>query len=528
MWMTEEDAAGLVHQLLEAVRASDWQAAVAIIEMDWPMLMRVAVPALDTALRALPEEAWASNPTVAAVREIRLNVPGDTAGLDRIAASARVPSQPAELREVARGAGARRAMGVAAAFMLAYRAHGQHRKALHFAAITEELARRARVSRPQEFSIRVPSALLQIGITRMLAGDYHQAIVNLREAYELRDQTWDGRVGSDAAGILALLFAVRGDTVEAERWLARRGGGVATGWMVPLVQLSARTSAALIAVDRLDQTGADSALSELESPVIHERAWASFVTFAHARYALYWGDQHAALERIDRSRASTGQAHRHAGIEPRLDAVKANLLLAVDRPAEARALSTEREGDVHLAAVAARLALMQGRADEARKLAATGLAIGDLDSRTQIDLLTTCALAEESPESGRRFLRQAIATSVRTGVVAPFALAPRSSLRKLVGTMTSSLDNRWFREQFSAAPQPVRESIDIVELTSTEHLVLQYLADGLSRPTIAKRLFVSDNTVKFHVRNLYRKLGVASRTAAVAKGHQLRLLSGSD
>jgi NarL family two-component system response regulator LiaR len=45
---------------------------------------------------------------------------------------------------------------------------------------------------------------------------------------------------------------------------------------------------------------------------------------------------------------------------------------------------------------------------------------------------------------------------------------------------------------------------------------LQLMADGLSNPDIAKKLFVSRSTVKFHVSNILMKLGAASRTEAVS------------
>ena len=42
------------------------------------------------------------------------------------------------------------------------------------------------------------------------------------------------------------------------------------------------------------------------------------------------------------------------------------------------------------------------------------------------------------------------------------------------------------------------------------------MVDGMSNPEIAKRLFVSRSTVKFHVSNILMKLGAGSRTEAVS------------
>lgn len=52
-------------------------------------------------------------------------------------------------------------------------------------------------------------------------------------------------------------------------------------------------------------------------------------------------------------------------------------------------------------------------------------------------------------------------------------------------------------------------------LTDRERQVLRLLADGLSNKQIGETLFISPSTVKFHIRNIIRKLGVSKRTEAV-------------
>lgn len=64
-----------------------------------------------------------------------------------------------------------------------------------------------------------------------------------------------------------------------------------------------------------------------------------------------------------------------------------------------------------------------------------------------------------------------------------------------------------------AATRPAQPAY---ELTDRELQVLSLMAEGLNNPQIAERLVVSRSTVKFHVSNLLSKLGVNSRTEAVA------------
>ena len=61
-------------------------------------------------------------------------------------------------------------------------------------------------------------------------------------------------------------------------------------------------------------------------------------------------------------------------------------------------------------------------------------------------------------------------------------------------------------------------------LTDRELQILALLQSDLSLRDIGSELFVSRNTAKTHVARVYRKLGVTSRTAAIARARQLDLI----
>jgi ATP/maltotriose-dependent transcriptional regulator MalT len=63
-----------------------------------------------------------------------------------------------------------------------------------------------------------------------------------------------------------------------------------------------------------------------------------------------------------------------------------------------------------------------------------------------------------------------------------------------------------------------------VELSEREVTILRLLASDLSQREIGSELYISLNTVKGHVRSIFRKLGVSSRAEAVARGREIGLL----
>ncbi|WP_246154793.1 response regulator transcription factor [Sphingobacterium allocomposti] len=67
-------------------------------------------------------------------------------------------------------------------------------------------------------------------------------------------------------------------------------------------------------------------------------------------------------------------------------------------------------------------------------------------------------------------------------------------------------------------------ALEKLKLNGREYEILQLLAKGYSNAEIATRIFLSLSTVKTHVSNLYSKMDVKSRTQAIAKAKQLRII----
>ena len=57
-------------------------------------------------------------------------------------------------------------------------------------------------------------------------------------------------------------------------------------------------------------------------------------------------------------------------------------------------------------------------------------------------------------------------------------------------------------------------------LSEREQEVYRLLCEGKNYREIADELFVSQNTVRFHLKNIYKKLGVKSRHEAMARAYE--------
>jgi LuxR family maltose regulon positive regulatory protein len=152
-----------------------------------------------------------------------------------------------------------------------------------------------------------------------------------------------------------------------------------------------------------------------------------------------------------------------------------------------------------------------------------------------IAVRTYQALAAETPAMALGFLTEALTLGEPEGYVRTFVdegklLIPL--LRKAAGqgimpTYTNRLISIIEGEQNiadngTANAQPFASSS--IVLSEREIEVLQLVQAGLSNPQISDRLFVTTGTIKAHVYNIMEKLDVRSRTQAVTKARELKII----
>jgi LuxR family transcriptional regulator, maltose regulon positive regulatory protein len=155
--------------------------------------------------------------------------------------------------------------------------------------------------------------------------------------------------------------------------------------------------------------------------------------------------------------------------------------------------------------------------------------------RWEIQALLLKASADDAlgdTGSSSRALERALELAEPDGMLLPFLLHPTPDLLERhtrLRTTHASLISEI--KTLLAGHTPAARSADAEPLaeplSESELRVLRYLPTNLRAPEIAAELFVSLNTIRTHLRNVYAKLGVHSRADAVNRARELGLLSPS-
>ncbi len=147
--------------------------------------------------------------------------------------------------------------------------------------------------------------------------------------------------------------------------------------------------------------------------------------------------------------------------------------------------------------------------------------------RTRVEALILVAIAADKldePELACRALQRALDLAADVDLRAPFLMysAPLAEVFDRYGWELGG-GGRYAVEIIDDL-HPVEPPVFVEPLTERERAVLDYLPTMMSNLEIARHLLVSVNTVKTHLKALYRKLGVDRRRDAVVRARQLELL----
>lgn len=254
-----------------------------------------------------------------------------------------------------------------------------------------------------------------------------------------------------------------------------------------------------------------------------------------ARARLAEGHQSAAADMLARARSGWSPPpwldHLLTVTQSHVYAVAGDTQAAMDA---ARRADPERALDAAVALARACLAAADLNAGK-DALGMTGTHAGGTPERVQVEAWLTDAhlsFRRGDPARGRRSLERALRLAGPEHLRLPFALE-RSWLRPALERHTdlACTHQDVLGPGLAPAgtapipPAPDSQPPPVVEpLTERERDVLRLAGELLSTDEIAGKLFISVNTVKTHLKNSFRKLGVADRRDAVRRAREAGLL----
>ena len=340
-------------------------------------------------------------------------------------------------------------------------------------------------------------------------GNFDAAVAILTPLADVRDDEW---VTLEAAAVLGLLEAASGNLEGADR-RAAAVLGLDAAEVHPTALRATHLARALACAQRGERRNAAAHLAAADATApmatnplaaVHRAlqatlggaggptAWLDSATAGHPLAALALVAT-GALEIVDPQRR----------------------LVAVGGPCER-------------AVVRARQDLARGAPDAAR----TGLHhclqdnLASVHVRTAIDARTLAAVVAAATgrhHEARSHLRAALDLVASSGVRAPL-LEHSPDLVELLEQETSSVARRGLALDLLDHMRRVPAGHAVETLTDRETAVLQYLPTLMSNAEIADGLHLSINTVKSHLKAVYRKLGVDGRRDAVLRGRELELI----
>jgi LuxR family transcriptional regulator, maltose regulon positive regulatory protein len=251
------------------------------------------------------------------------------------------------------------------------------------------------------------------------------------------------------------------------------------------------------------------------------------------------GQFHRALEEFAAARKMQALMVSEHGLTTRVDAwtiaTQARLGMTMQARAALAALDGRRSsaGEVRNAAAVILLAEQDpvGARRELRIVLDGGVPVLSYLTRVEAHLLDAFACRDLGDQrASQEAAEQALNLAEPDRLILPFAMTGAWQLLETVpwhGTSHAALITDILDATRGAGRSgPDQPAMMLArELTRSELRVLRFLPTNLTRREIAGELSVSLNTVDSHIRQIYAKLGVTDRTAAVKRGREMRLLS---
>jgi LuxR family transcriptional regulator, maltose regulon positive regulatory protein len=384
--------------------------------------------------------------------------------------------------------------------------------------------------------------LVARGMVELWSGHLDEAVRVLDSGVAAASAPGAEHEQAECLGYLALAEGLRGGLCRAAELAAQAAVSVRAGELHPPVKRSTPSAAVAMALVHLERNEmretrsllkqADTALGASPDKLIGTVAW-----LVAARAGLAEGRADVTAQFVAKARSGW---HVPAWLEQELTQVEVQACLAAGHVQAARAIAERIDPDSSLEAaiVHARAWAAAGDTSNAGRTLSPALAAhhGAAEPVRLQAWLVDAQLSYNSGNSarGHRSLAFALSLAEHEQFRLPFVLErgwmkqalerdpelARSYQRLLAPTLR--------RDQLPArlnAPAPDQPAIVAVEpLTEREREVLRHVSEMLNTAEVASEMYISINTVKTHLKSIFRKLAATHRSEAVRRAQQLELI----
>ncbi|WP_152187643.1 LuxR C-terminal-related transcriptional regulator [Georgenia satyanarayanai] len=501
--------------LIYAMRAEAWPLVLGILEDHWAELLGRHSDAVQAAVRAMPRELVASSARLVVARDYVLDRDTRHQAEAALRSGLLTPGGPLPVRTLTTTQRLALRFDGTPAFGAAQILLGR---------LDSALADGGHPQHSPEVERAIPELLTQWALSMLHANDGVRAAYGFALACQEAVRLGNSAAAREAAHGTALAMALLGHTRSADAW-STYGDGLAAA-PTPLEVVARPLARTVLAGMRLARSSWPSVptLSGEHglAPLLElTRVAAAFADILHGRF------EHA---RVVLQRHATDHGHDQPElVRASVTALRVDLALAEGRLDRAGALLASVHDDAAWTrASRARHAFYVGAYAETLRLTEDGATFAGTRPRAGLELLLLHACAAwraGQREAAVDDLATAVGLAADTEVLLPFLTVPRSDLEAIAP------DGSWAR-QFLDEPRLVHtdtvfpEPLRAGQLSVAELRVLRELRADVPLAHIGRRLYLSESTVKTHVRRIYRKLGVSDRTHALERARELSLLDG--
>ena len=373
---------------------------------------------------------------------------------------------------------------------------------------------------------------LQLGLLAIHRGDYAPALADLRLAYGLEEHLTRSELVEALAGVSFQRYTVgEFDTALHYASLARAASGT-SGYLSSRFGALALITELMVAVEQNRLADALALHPQVTAASIHTD-WEALGHYAIGTTAVISGHYIEGLDQLHRAIEAVQDWEGPPLVRIMATGMRGVLFMHLGETQEALAIFEKLEPTTNHANCPARFVAgirfaagdYQGTLDALAECAALG---DDHSNRTLIDVLMLRAAANY--ELGNTVIAdvafdRALHFASQSGMRTPFLLVPGPVMQRMLGRAAD-------RNQ----PDAVHDILDemrgghggplhgtIEPLSDRERDIVQQLYLDKTINQIAAELFISSNTVKTHVRSIYRKLEASNRKEAMRRVKELGL-----